>query len=85
MSSPNWNKLAEHGIYPNGQHPVDTVLDASNDLSEVSGLGAASIKKLIKAGVNSQKELRALSDDDLADILGAATAGKVRKSAESED
>jgi len=79
MGSPNWAALAKRGVFPDGVHPVDKVLDASDELSAIEGVGKATVAKLIKAEVRSKADIAKLTDEELVEIVGIPMKGKLRK------
>ncbi len=79
MGSPNWSELAKRGVFPDGIHPVDKILDARDDFSSLEGVGKATVAKLIKADVKTIQELKDLSNVDLEEYVGITMAGKIRK------
>lgn len=42
---------------------------SESDLNEVKGLGEASVQKLFEAGINSQKQLKTKTKEELKDII----------------
>lgn len=79
MGSPNWAELAKRGVFPDGIHPVDKILDARDDFSAIEGVGRATVAKLIKADVKTITELKELPEAELEETVGITMAGKIRK------